>query len=29
LLGIDAEQTTWGIGRAGTFTGGVWAFIQV
>jgi 2-methylcitrate dehydratase PrpD len=27
-LGLNARQTTWAIGLAGTFTGGTWAFIK-
>lgn len=27
MLGLDAEKTAWALGIAGSFTGGVWAFL--
>ena len=27
LLGLDAKRTTWALGIAGSFTGGIWAYI--
>ena len=27
MLGLDAERTAWALGIAGSFTGGVWAFL--
>ena len=27
MLGLDAERTTWALGIAGSFTGGIWAYL--
>ena len=27
LLGLDAERTSWALGIAGSFTGGIWAYL--
>ena len=27
MLGLDAERTAWALGIAGSFTGGIWAFL--
>lgn len=27
MLGLDAEKTAWALGIAGSFTGGIWAFL--
>jgi len=27
MLGLDARRTTWAIGLAGSFTGGIWAYL--